>query len=101
MNLLQNNLPDCGNLRSTKRKDVRQRIKCLQALLRQRKIDQEFRVIMKKYREKGQVVESDEKQVLKESLRRHETSLQTQNAENMALKRQAKAKDEQIEKLKQ
>lgn len=34
MNLAQNNLPDCGNLRSTKRKDVRQRIKCLQALLK-------------------------------------------------------------------
>jgi len=28
-------LPECGNLRSTKRKDVKQRIKCIQALMSQ------------------------------------------------------------------
>ena len=35
--------PDCGNLRSTKRKDVRQRVKCLQIMLRQRQKDIDFR----------------------------------------------------------
>lgn len=35
--------PDCGNLRSTKRKDVRQRIKCLKAMLKQRQKDIEFK----------------------------------------------------------
>ena len=29
MNLSQMSLPDCGNLRSTKRKDVKQRIACI------------------------------------------------------------------------
>lgn len=38
-------------------------------------------------KDRGKVVESDETQILKESLRRHETSLQTQNAENMQLKK--------------
>ena len=52
-------------------------------------------------KDKGKVVESDETQILKESLRRHETSLQAQNAENMQLKRQLKEKNEQIDKLKQ
>ena len=52
-------------------------------------------------KDKGKVVESDESQILKESLRRHETSLQAQNAENMQLKRQLKEKNEQIDKLKQ
>ena len=28
--------PDCGNLRSTKKKDVRLRMKCLQAMMKQR-----------------------------------------------------------------
>ena len=35
--------PDCGNLRSTKKKDVKMRIKTFQILLRQRKKDLEFR----------------------------------------------------------
>lgn len=43
MNLAQSGMPDCGNLRSTKKADVKQRIKCIQALLRQARADQEFR----------------------------------------------------------
>jgi hypothetical protein len=35
--------PDCGNLRSTKRKDVKMRVRVLQALVKQRKKDLEFR----------------------------------------------------------
>lgn len=35
--------PDCGNLRSTKKKDVKMRIKSFQTLLRQRRKDLEFR----------------------------------------------------------
>lgn len=35
--------PDCGNLRSTKKKDLRQRIKCMAAMLKQRQKDLEFR----------------------------------------------------------
>lgn len=35
--------PDCGNLRSTKKKDVKMRIKAYQTLLRQRRKDLEFR----------------------------------------------------------
>ena len=35
--------PDCGNLRSTKRKDVKLRIRVLQAMVKQRKKDLEFK----------------------------------------------------------
>jgi len=35
--------PDCGNLRSTKKKDVKMRIKAYQMLLRQRRKDLDFR----------------------------------------------------------
>lgn len=41
--LMASGFPECGNLRSTKRKDVKQRIKCIQALLKQRHKDLEFR----------------------------------------------------------
>ncbi|TNV80114.1 hypothetical protein FGO68_gene13387 [Halteria grandinella] len=37
------NLPDPGNLRSSKKKDVRLRLKCLNAMLRQREKDVEYR----------------------------------------------------------
>ena len=35
--------PDCGNLRSTKRKDVHKRIKCFYVMLKHRKRDLDFR----------------------------------------------------------
>lgn len=50
-------------------------------------------------KEKGKIVDSDEAQILKEQLRRHETSLQQQNADNQQIKKQLKEKSEQIEKL--
>jgi hypothetical protein len=36
-------LPDCGNMRSIKKKDLRLRIKCMAAMLKQRQKDLEFR----------------------------------------------------------
>jgi hypothetical protein len=35
--------PDCGNLRSTKKKDVRMRMKCFQAMIKQRQKDLKFK----------------------------------------------------------
>ena len=32
--LKANNLPDCGNLRSTKRRDVKLRLNCMKAMLK-------------------------------------------------------------------
>lgn len=57
MNLQSYGFPDCGNLRSTKRKDVRCRLNCIQAMLKQRIKDIQFREEMKN---KGRVTESTE-----------------------------------------
>jgi|TARA_B110000285_G_C15038583_1_gene570623 hypothetical protein len=73
MNCVSYGIPDFGNIRSTKRKDVRLRIKCIQALLLQHKKDLEFRQSMK---DKGKLVEDADTQVLREKLARYETSLQ-------------------------
>ena len=35
--------PECGNLRSTTKKDVKLRIRCFKAMLKQRQKDQEFK----------------------------------------------------------
>ena len=43
INIVAFGFPDCGNLRSTKRKDIKMRIKCMQQMLKQRKKDFEFR----------------------------------------------------------
>jgi hypothetical protein len=43
LNLSTYGLPDCGNLRSTKRKDVRLRVACIQALLKEHTRNVEFR----------------------------------------------------------
>ena len=43
MKIQSSGFPDSGNLRSTKRKDVKQRIKCIDSMLRQRKKDVDFR----------------------------------------------------------
>jgi hypothetical protein len=37
------NFPDCGNLRTNKKKDVRLRLKCISAMLKQRQKDVEYR----------------------------------------------------------
>ncbi len=79
LNLKQNDLPECGNLRSTKRKDVMQRIKCIQELLKMHRQSLDFKKTMK---EEGKIVESHETQLLKENLKRHETSLLSLNLEN-------------------
>jgi len=67
MNLQSYGFPDCGNLRSTKRKDVRCRLNCIQAMLKQRIKDIQFREEMKN---KGRVTESTETQIFKEKLKR-------------------------------
>ena len=43
MDLQSFGFPECGNLRSTKKKDVKMRIKSFQVLLKQRKKDLDFR----------------------------------------------------------
>ena len=40
---MSSGFPDCGNLRSTKKKDVKQRIRCIEAMLKQRQRDMDFR----------------------------------------------------------
>jgi hypothetical protein len=41
--LMSFGFPDCGNLRSQKKKDLRLRIKCIAAMLKQRQKDIELR----------------------------------------------------------
>ena len=57
MNLLAVGLPECGNIRSTKRKDVRARIMCLQTMLKVIKSNESFKIMMK---ERGKVIESED-----------------------------------------
>ena len=78
MNLSQMNLPDCGNLRSTKRKDVKQRITCIQGMLRMIKNHQDMKNAMK---QDGVVVETGETAILKDTVKRNQTLVLRQEQE--------------------
>lgn len=118
MNLQTHGFPDCGNLRSTKRRDVRLRLNCLQAMMKQRIKDLEFREQMKA---KGKAIEGTQAIALREKLKRHETSLaqvtkekalfknkclekeaelQKQREQIRNLKQAVKSRDEQVQELK-
>ena len=95
MNLKTYGFPDCGNLRSTKKKDVRQRLACIQAMLKQRIRDVEFREIMK---QKGKANEGTQIQVLREKLKRHETAIANLEKEKKAFRNMCLEKDAEIQK---
>lgn len=50
-------------------------------------------------RDKGKVVDDEDTQILKEKLKRYETSLSSLDKENQAHKKKDKEKDQNIEKL--
>lgn len=97
MNLQSYGFPDCGNLRSTKRKDVRSRLNCIQLMLKQRIKDLQFREEMK---QKGRVTESTETQIFKEKLKRCQTSIVQLEKEKLEFKNMVIEKDALILKMK-
>jgi hypothetical protein len=64
--------PDCGHLLSTQSKDIKCRIKSIEAMLNQRKQDIDFRNKMK---EEGKAVEVGQVQTLKNKLERYKNSI--------------------------
>ena len=88
--------PDCGNLRSTKRKDVRQRVKCLQTMLRQRQKDIDFRSSLQDKFKKN----DNDSEMLKEQITRKTQKIQQLDKDRYSLQSQLKEKDEEIRKLK-
>jgi hypothetical protein len=84
--------PDCGNLRSTKRKDVKMRVRVLQALVKQRKKDLEFRNSFQDKFSK-QDVDFD---ALKDKVRGLESKIHLVEKEKQNLKNILKDKDDEI-----
>jgi DNA repair exonuclease SbcCD ATPase subunit len=84
--------PDCGNLRSTKRKDVKMRVRVLQALVKQRKKDLEFRNSFQDKFSK-QDVDFD---ALKDKVRGLESKIHLAEKEKQNLKNILKDKDDEI-----
>lgn len=78
MDLQSFGFPDCGNLRSTKKKDVKMRIRAYQTLLKQRRKDLEFR---NGFQEKFKRYESDAE------------ALQDKNARNLTRIKQIESKN--------
>lgn len=88
--------PDCGNLRSTKRKDVIKRIKCFQAMLKHRKRDLEYRDGIQERQKKNEV----DSQALLDKLARKEAKIQNIDKDRHQLKNQIKEKEDEIRAIK-
>ena len=88
--------PDCGNLRSTKRKDVKLRIKCFQAMLKHRKRDLEYRDGIQERQKKTEV----DSQALVDKLARKEAKIQNIDKDRYLLKNQIKEKEDEIRAIK-
>lgn len=96
INIVAFGFPDCGNLRSTKRKDIKMRIKCMQQMLKQRKKDFEFR---NGIQEKMSKVNCDE-EALQDKMARKEQKILQIDRDRHNLRNQLKEKDEEIRVLK-
>ena len=84
--------PDCGNLRSTKRKDVRFRVKCLQAMLRQRKKDIDFRSGLQDRFSKSE----HDAEALIDKIARKDAKIKQLENNKFSLQNQIKEKDEEV-----
>ena len=84
--------PDCGNLRSTKRKDVRFRVKCLQSMLRQRKKDLDFRSGLQDRFSKSE----HDAEALLDKIARKDTKIKQLENNKFSLQNQVKEKDEEV-----
>ena len=69
MNCVSQGFPDCGHLLSSNSKDIKSRIKCIQALLLKHKQDLEFR------KKVNQPVDLDAVDTLKKKLERYKNSI--------------------------
>ena len=71
--------PDCGHLFSNQKKDVQQRVKCIEAMLTQRKQDIDFRLKMK---DESKAIDADQINILKSKLDRFKNSIKKLDNEN-------------------